>query len=58
MHIEGRFTPPPPSKTSSKVVDVKEVKLDEKNSIFVDLEAVQRSMVLFYQVTEEGMYRN
>lgn len=58
MYIEGRFTPPPPLRTSSKVVDVKEVKLDEKNSIFVDLEAVQRSMVLFYQVMEEGMYRN
>lgn len=55
-HIEGRFIPPPPTRTSDKAVVVKEVKLDEKNSLFVELEAVQRSMVLFYGITEEGMY--
>jgi len=39
-HIEGRFTLPPPTRTSSKAIVVKEVKLDEKNSLFVDLKVI------------------
>lgn len=37
-----------------EITPAKEVILHSKNNLFVDLEVVQRSMVLFYNITVEG----
>jgi hypothetical protein len=54
QHIEGHYTAPAPKKkqVGSKVAPILDLKLDDKNSLFVDLEVVQRSMVKFYNITE------
>ncbi len=39
--IQGRFTLPPPTSRSDKAILVKDVNLDEKISLFVDLGALQ-----------------
>jgi hypothetical protein len=58
QHIEGRYTAPAPKKkqVGSKVVPILDLKLDDKNSLFIDLEVVQRSMVKFYDTTKEGTW--
>ena len=56
-HGEGRLTLPSTSKKNKTSEDmVKEVVLTEKNSLFTDLEVVQRSMVIFYGITKEGVF--
>lgn len=56
-HIDGRMTlPPPKTKGGGKRTMPLEVKLDDKNTLFVDIEVVQRSMVMFYGITVEGMW--
>jgi hypothetical protein len=58
QHIEGRYTALAPKKkqVGSKVAPILDLKLDDKNSLFIDLEVVQRSMVKFYDITEEGTW--
>jgi hypothetical protein len=54
-HIEGRMTLPTTSKTTKKCDDrPKDVVLNDKNSLFTDLEVVQQSMVIFYDITVAG----
>ena len=56
-HAEGRMELPAVSKKTKKSEEQrKEVVLDEKNSLFTDLEVVQQSMVIFYGITESGMH--
>jgi hypothetical protein len=56
-HAEGRMELPTVSRKSEKSEEQrKEVVLDEKNSLFTDLEVVQQSMVIFYGITESGMH--
>jgi hypothetical protein len=52
-HINGRMVLGAPKRTKTNVIP-KEVILNDKNMLFVDLEVVQRSMVMFYGMTEAG----
>ena len=53
-HIEGRRIILE-VRVGKKIVHAqKEVILDEKNNLFAELEVVQRSMILFYDITLEG----
>lgn len=54
-HIEGRRIIPEVRVGKKIVRGEKEVILDSKNNIFAQLEVVQRSMVLFYDMTVEGI---
>ena len=54
-HIDGRRTIPEVRVGGKVVTAAKEVVLDSKNNLFVELEVVQHSMVLFYEMTVEGM---
>lgn len=54
-HIEDRRTIPEVRVGGKVVTAAKEVILDSKNNLFVELEVVQRSMVLFYEMTVEGI---
>lgn len=53
-HIDGRRTIPEVRVGGKVVTAAKEVVLDSKNNLFVELEVVQRSMVMFYEMTMEG----
>ena len=54
-YIEGRLTSQEPSKKGTFALDAtKDMVVTDRNSIFVDLEVVQRSMVHFYNITQEG----
>lgn len=55
-HIDGRRTIPEVRVGGKVVTAAKEVVLDSKNSLFVELEVVQRSMVMFYEMTTEGNF--
>ena len=46
-----------PATAESKIEDPIEVKLNDNNSIFVDVEQVQRTMVELYNVTVEGKFQ-
>lgn len=52
--IEGRRIIPEVRVAGKVITSAKEVILDSNNSLFVDLEVVQRSMVMFYEMTIEG----
>ena len=52
--IEGRRMIPEVRVAGKVTTSAKEVILDSKNSLFVDLEVVQRLMVMFYEITVEG----
>jgi FtsZ-binding cell division protein ZapB len=52
-HIDGRMVLAAPKRTKTNVIP-KEVILNDKNTLYVDLEVVQRSMVMFYGMTEAG----
>ena len=53
--IEGSCTIPEVRVGGKIVKAAREVILDCKNNLFVELEAVQRAMVLFYKMTVEGV---
>ncbi len=53
-HIEGRRIIPEVRVGKKIVRGAKEVILDSKNNLFAQLEVVQRSMVLFYDMTVQG----
>lgn len=53
-NIEGRRVIPAVRQGKKEITPAKEVILHSKNNLFVDLEVVQRSMVLFYNITVEG----
>ena len=53
-HINGCRTIPEVRVGGKVVTATKEVVLDSKNNLFVELEVVQRSMVMFYEMTTEG----
>ena len=53
-HVEGRRVIPEVRQGNKVITRAKEVILDNKNNLFVDLEVVQRSMVMFYGMTVEG----
>lgn len=53
-HIEGRRIIPEVRVGKNVVSKSKEVVLDDKNNLFADIRVVQRSMVLFYDITVEG----
>lgn len=53
-HIEGRRIIPEVRVGKTIVKQAKEVILNNKNNLFARLEVVQRSIVLFYDVTVEG----
>jgi hypothetical protein len=55
-HVEGRRSIPSVRRTGKDIVAAKEVILNSRNNLFVDLEVVQRSMVLFYGMTVEGKH--
>lgn len=55
-HIEGRRVIPAVRQGRKEITPAKEVILHSKNNLFVDLEVVQRSMVLFYNITVEGAW--
>ena len=46
-----------PATAKSKTEDPIKVKLNDNNSIFVDVEQVQRTMVELYNVTVEGKFQ-
>ena len=48
--IQRRMTLPQPSRKGKEKQMVKEVKLDEKSTCFVDIEVVQHGMVMFYGI--------
>lgn len=52
--IKGRRIIPEVRVGKKIVRGAKEVILDDKNNLFAELEVVQRSMVLFYDMTMEG----
>ena len=54
-HIEGRRIIPEVRVGRKIVRGAKEVTLDSKNNLFAELEVVQRSMVLFYDMTVQGI---
>ena len=56
-NIEGRRHVPEVRQGKRIVRPAKEVILDSKNNLFAELEVVQRSMVLFYDITVEGSDR-
>lgn len=56
-HIEGRRHIPEVRQGKKVVRPAKEVTLHSKNNLFAELEVVQRSMVLFYDMTVEGSFQ-
>jgi len=55
-HVEGRRSIPLVRRAGKDIVAAKEVILNSRNNLFVDLEVVQRSMVLFYGMAVEGKH--
>lgn len=54
FHIDGRRVIPEARVNKKVVKNSKEVILNDKNNLFANIEVVQRSMVLFYNITVEG----
>lgn len=57
-HIDGRRVIPEVRVGKNVVRKSKEVILNDKNNVFADIRVVQRSMVLFYDITVEGESQN
>ena len=57
-HIDGRRIIPEVRIGKNVVRKSKEVILNDKNNLFVDIKVVQQSMVLFYNITVEGESQN
>ena len=57
-HIDGRRVIPEVRVGKNVVTKSKEVILNDKNNLFADIKVVQRSMVLFYDITVEGESQN
>jgi len=55
-HIKGRLHIPEVRQGKKVVQPMKEVTLRSKNNLFAELEVVQHSMVLFYDITVEGNF--
>ena len=53
-HIDGRRTIPEVRVGGKVITAAKEVVLDSKKNLFVELEVKQRSMVMFYEITTKG----
>ena len=57
-HIDGHRIIPEVRVGKNVVRKSKEVILNDKNNLFVDIKVVQQSMVLFYNITVEGESQN
>lgn len=57
-HINGRRVISEARVGKNVVRQSREVILNEKNNLFADIRVVQKSMVLFYDITVEGEFQN